>query len=516
MINNSFMMQSSLKFWCQTALPAVYDDSLSYYELLAKIVDYCNKNNDNINYLYAAIQNDVYNPLNAINFVSPTMFMNDDSDPNRWDDAMAEAVEECVNNSKTLFIEPGITVKLQDSSYFRGIKNIIALGTIAPENDLVFAYDSNQRGVNWFFAKITGSIELRGVKASNITIMDAETLTLKATTTSYEYIGEVKNYYEGSIAYNKFNLGTVRNVNIISDSVKIDNTDAWINENSFYGGRILNLQMTGAYLHNHNSFYDCVFERYGTGAGANYPTIRFETGVYNRLLNCRFEGINDGTIYFSKKTLGNYVERGYDNTVRSLVSENRLTTWGDESGNNFYSICGLPVYKVYRHEINASNNNFNTDNFIVQADGLHFKAINNVAEVTRVIFESNIIDITETLTVKAVTDCSASFTRWFVKCYDSSMQEISDATADDTIVTALAQTLTWDNTNHCYYTSTSKVGNFNFDVRKIQRGTGTESRVKYIKLICENQAVTTNVSMTYFNVEIYTSSFNPVSISSVN
>lgn len=31
------------RFWCQKILPAVYDDSLSYYELLCKVVDYLNK-----------------------------------------------------------------------------------------------------------------------------------------------------------------------------------------------------------------------------------------------------------------------------------------------------------------------------------------------------------------------------------------------------------------------------------------------------------------------------------------
>lgn len=33
----------AFKFWCQKVLPAVYDDSLSYYELLCKVVDYLNK-----------------------------------------------------------------------------------------------------------------------------------------------------------------------------------------------------------------------------------------------------------------------------------------------------------------------------------------------------------------------------------------------------------------------------------------------------------------------------------------
>lgn len=29
-------------FWCQKVLPLVYDDSLSYYEILCKVVDYIN------------------------------------------------------------------------------------------------------------------------------------------------------------------------------------------------------------------------------------------------------------------------------------------------------------------------------------------------------------------------------------------------------------------------------------------------------------------------------------------
>lgn len=33
----------TFRFWCQKVLPLVYDDSLSYYELLCKVVDYINK-----------------------------------------------------------------------------------------------------------------------------------------------------------------------------------------------------------------------------------------------------------------------------------------------------------------------------------------------------------------------------------------------------------------------------------------------------------------------------------------
>lgn len=33
---------TAFKFWCQKVLPLVYDDSLSYYEVLCKVVQYIN------------------------------------------------------------------------------------------------------------------------------------------------------------------------------------------------------------------------------------------------------------------------------------------------------------------------------------------------------------------------------------------------------------------------------------------------------------------------------------------
>ena len=34
---------AQFRFWCQKVLPAVYDDSLSYYELLCKVIDKLNE-----------------------------------------------------------------------------------------------------------------------------------------------------------------------------------------------------------------------------------------------------------------------------------------------------------------------------------------------------------------------------------------------------------------------------------------------------------------------------------------
>ena len=57
----------SFRFWCQKVLPLVYDDSLSYYELLCKVVDYLNNTIADVNTLGTDIDNinKAYNELQS-------------------------------------------------------------------------------------------------------------------------------------------------------------------------------------------------------------------------------------------------------------------------------------------------------------------------------------------------------------------------------------------------------------------------------------------------------------------
>lgn len=41
--NQKLAQIGQFRFWCQKVLPAVYDDSLSYYELLAKVIEKLNE-----------------------------------------------------------------------------------------------------------------------------------------------------------------------------------------------------------------------------------------------------------------------------------------------------------------------------------------------------------------------------------------------------------------------------------------------------------------------------------------
>lgn len=47
---DEFKPLKSFRFWCEKILPAVYDESISYYEVLAKMVVYLNTMVDNQDY----------------------------------------------------------------------------------------------------------------------------------------------------------------------------------------------------------------------------------------------------------------------------------------------------------------------------------------------------------------------------------------------------------------------------------------------------------------------------------
>ena len=52
---SAFERVKTFKFWCQKVLPLVYDDSISYYEVLCKVVDYINALIETDNEIFATL-----------------------------------------------------------------------------------------------------------------------------------------------------------------------------------------------------------------------------------------------------------------------------------------------------------------------------------------------------------------------------------------------------------------------------------------------------------------------------
>lgn len=87
------------RYWCQTVLPTVYDDSLSYYELLCKVIFHLNEMGDIINQTnnnFAELKNYVENYFNNTDFQNMV---------NEKLDEMAESgvLDSLINNNTYLF-----------------------------------------------------------------------------------------------------------------------------------------------------------------------------------------------------------------------------------------------------------------------------------------------------------------------------------------------------------------------------------------------------------------------------
>lgn len=125
------------KFWCQKVLPLVYDDSLSYYEVLAKVVDYMNKVMENNMEIMQAIEDIAGDTIPISDYVTPDMF-------GAVGDGLAddtEALQKAIDSGKNVCL-------LMDKIYL--VTNTIHLKAISPSS---ISENGRQRVSRTIFAK---------------------------------------------------------------------------------------------------------------------------------------------------------------------------------------------------------------------------------------------------------------------------------------------------------------------------------------------------------------------------
>lgn len=133
------------RFWCQKVLPLVYDDSLSYYEVLCKVVDYLNKYGEDLGVLaedYKALVDFVNNYFEQD--LSPIVQQYVDE----WLDEHPEATTTVVDNSLTINKMVTGTLGYVTPQMFGALANGVHDDTQAINDAFTFCSDN---GGNVFF-----------------------------------------------------------------------------------------------------------------------------------------------------------------------------------------------------------------------------------------------------------------------------------------------------------------------------------------------------------------------------
>ena len=113
-IRGDYKDLTPFRFWCQKILPLVYDDSLSYYELLCKVVDYLNKTMEDVDTLEGDVTG-IYNAYNSLQEYVNDYFDNlnvQDEIDNKLDRLVADGtIHDIFNDDVVAILNQGVEAR---------------------------------------------------------------------------------------------------------------------------------------------------------------------------------------------------------------------------------------------------------------------------------------------------------------------------------------------------------------------------------------------------------------------
>lgn len=307
---------TSLRFWCQKVLPLVYDDSLSYYELLCKVTNKINELIENNNELPDYIKNEIFLQLQdknleqIVSYLLTDLMINVKFPPEGIEPAKGDGItddtltfQSCINyahenGGKTIFIPNGTyyvsSITLLNNVSLLGASNfstILRLKTNSVSHLLKGTTQFNNINNLCLDGNISNQINNLSCISFNGTNFNFNNLVLRNSNIGIDIINTT-----GTISLENIEFqNTITGIKTRGNNIIISN-----NLRFFH-----NIQNTPSYIIN-NTLSNSSFSNI-------YSNINTETAILNTGNNCTFEGIifNSGTLISNNSTNTSYYFNGF-------------------------------------------------------------------------------------------------------------------------------------------------------------------------------------------------------------
>lgn len=275
--------QGQFRFWCQKVLPTVYDDSLSYYELLGKVIDSLNKVITDQN----AVQENVNSLLLAYNELQG--YVNNYFDNLDVQNEINHKLDEMAESGELLSIIRDTVIAAANSTTETNLPSVVSNqlsgvvsnqigGVVSSQLPAVASQQIPSAVTTWLNNNVNPGTT--PIIDNSLTIADAAADARKAGNSERHIIEHSKNFYSG-VGQIIFNYGTID----LTNGLNVSATGVTNRARSEYFP-------PPEFITLHQSYYDeFVFNLYAYTSDGTY------VGTWD---GCSFSKSNDGNQKFRK------------------------------------------------------------------------------------------------------------------------------------------------------------------------------------------------------------------------
>lgn len=275
------------RFWCQKVLPLVYDDSLSYYELLCKVVEYLNNTMSDVRALGAAFLELESFVDNYFDNLDVSEEIDNKLDQMAVDGTLTAVIASYVQPVLDTF-QDNVTARLyaQDAEIARlqhlvGSPLMASTASQMTDTDKVYVYTGSEVGYtagNWYYWN--GTAWTSGGVYNSAAVETDRTLTIHGAAADAAACGDLKReLLELSDSYIAYNVPNNLSIATSNNNGITDNHDGTFTlSTSDYGATVFNSAIT---------FSPGLYYLYGVPTGVSFltPTTDLTSAYTSRVVS---------------------------------------------------------------------------------------------------------------------------------------------------------------------------------------------------------------------------------------